>query len=1083
MQIKMKATTTLLALFFMFAMVVAAVPMGATAAAISVSLLPNHGPVGTEVDVSGTATPGMLVKIYWDDIVPDNLLGTTKAAAIGGAYSCTVTIPTATAGGAHSIYAVDVTTSGVTGKTFSVTPEIALTPVSGLVGDAVDVTGTGFAADSDIAISFGYPAVRLIESGTSTAAWYSDPNPNRGEVVKAVGGNYMAGAGVYIPNGPTLAAFDPTAISFNYNGTAPTRTPALELRFVAPDCGDPDDATSFNIGHVDITIDSQGAIATSGWQTTAAYATTSMVVFYGNVPVTGVAFSQATTLTLTAAISDMTTNHGVVSTTWVLTRITPQVGYDVVGTYSIGNVSYNGVVYDPEQSIATGTTDSSGILTATFDVPAGRLSGTYTVSAIGESDLCAHALFTVTPEIVLEPTYGQVGDMISVTGTGFAATTQIPIFFGDAVRVQLIQSGASKAKWGTDPAASHSRGAVVNLTAALGGPMAGAGVYIPAGTALTTLATFDPKKVSFEYYGVSLTYVPTLELRFVDPDSVSPDGAGHVDITFVNNGTFTTTAWHTSGAYTKNLPLVQYYGNDPVTGVAFSDSTPGTLTAAKNALVNGTYDCGDWVLTRITPQVGYDIAGSYSIGNVTYNSVKYNLEPPIATGTTSASGVLATHFHVPVGTAAGTYTVSAMNKTDLFANADLEVVAVVDTAIALDSYEGASGAVVEITGEGFGLETDFNVTIDGLLVLEGTTDIFGEFSENVYVPTLAIGTYDVVATDADGGHANASPEFNVTATTEFGLIPDAAPSGCVVVIAGVYFSADSWVDIVLYNATDASIETWEMPTDEDGLFAFEWTVDLELGVYFLNATDQNGLDLIYVNEVQFEVVDLDVEIYTRAATYLQGDTISFYIASDFIVDGLTEIAIADPTDYPYGTITIFPWDWVYNGSCYAVPYWATTFVLPGGAEIGTIGTWTWTADINGVERTGDFEVTEVFTIAMVLAHLDELDAEIIALDGVVATISTTVGDIQTSVDSIGLTVTSIEGDVATIQTTLGTIQGKIVSMNGTVATIQTNLGKVQVDVSDIKGSFPAPMWAAVILSLIAAMGVIYVVIRMRKPAS
>ena len=56
----------------------------------------------------------------------------------------------------------------------------------------------------------------------------------------------------------------------------------------------------------------------------------------------------------------------------------------------------------------------------------------------------------------------------------------------------------------------------------------------------------------------------------------------------------------------------------------------------------------------------------------------------------------------------------------------------------------------------------------------------------------------------------------------------------------------------------------------------------------------------------------------------------------------------------------------------------------------------------------------------------------------------------------------------------------------TVATIQTDLGLVQADVSDLQGDLPVdmtPAWAAAVLALIAAVGVICVVIRMRKPAS
>ena len=136
-------------------------------------------------------------------------------------------------------------------------------------------------------------------------------------------------------------------------------------------------------------------------------------------------------------------------------------------------------------------------------------------------------------------------------------------------------------------------------------------------------------------------------------------------------------------------------------------------------------------------------------------------------------------------------------------------------------------------------------------------------------------------------------------------------------------------------------------------------------------------------------------------------------------------------------------------------------------------------------------------LGTVTAKLDDLDAKITAINGTVVTISTAVGDIQTSVDDIGLKVVAINGTVARIETALGTIQGKITSIDGNVATIKTDVGTVKMDISALKSSVDdvkdtvetvpgavsgliAPIWAAVILSLIAAIAAIYSVVTIHR---
>jgi hypothetical protein len=91
-------------------------------------------------------------------------------------------------------------------------------------------------------------------------------------------------------------------------------------------------------------------------------------------------------------------------------------------------------------------------------------------------------------------------------------------------------------------------------------------------------------------------------------------------------------------------------------------------------------------------------------------------------------------------------------------------------------------------------------------------------------------------------------------------------------------------------------------------------------------------------------------------------------------------------------------------------------------------------------------------LGTVKASLASLNATIVSLNGTVATLSTSLGKISTSVSSINATVTSISNGVATVQTSLGTLTGTVMAINGTVATIHTALGQIQANVSAVKTS-------------------------------
>ena len=88
------------------------------------------------------------------------------------------------------------------------------------------------------------------------------------------------------------------------------------------------------------------------------------------------------------------------------------------------------------------------------------------------------------------------------------------------------------------------------------------------------------------------------------------------------------------------------------------------------------------------------------------------MEPPINTTMSNALGSISTTFTVPTGATTGANRVSAINVTDLFANATFTV----GPAITLTPTTGPAGTVVTVTGRGYdaGLEA-VTITVGGTL--------------------------------------------------------------------------------------------------------------------------------------------------------------------------------------------------------------------------------------------------------------------------------------------------------------------------------------------------------------------------------
>ena len=106
------------------------------------------GPVGTKVLVKGADfSPGIKVSIYWDAVDPASKLNETTVKG-DKTFKVLVNIPEAIFGPDHWVIAEDASAA------FSIEAQIELDPEIGLKDDVIHVTGTGFAEEEDVTLTW-----------------------------------------------------------------------------------------------------------------------------------------------------------------------------------------------------------------------------------------------------------------------------------------------------------------------------------------------------------------------------------------------------------------------------------------------------------------------------------------------------------------------------------------------------------------------------------------------------------------------------------------------------------------------------------------------------------------------------------------------------------------------------------------------------------------------------------------------------------------------------------------------------------------------------------------------------------------
>jgi hypothetical protein len=150
--------------------------------AVSISVAPTSGTVGTSIQISGNGFSGRLATIHWDDQIALSKIPISET----GELTCNLKVPPACRGD-HIIKITDDSnwTASTASTTFTVLPGITIFPRIGQTYATVTITGNGFAAsEKDIRITWDGTVLPTSATADHLGTWsinFNVPETKRGE--------------------------------------------------------------------------------------------------------------------------------------------------------------------------------------------------------------------------------------------------------------------------------------------------------------------------------------------------------------------------------------------------------------------------------------------------------------------------------------------------------------------------------------------------------------------------------------------------------------------------------------------------------------------------------------------------------------------------------------------------------------------------------------------------------------------------------------------------------------------------------------------------------------------------------------
>ncbi len=510
-------------------------------------------------------------------------------------------------------------------------------------------------------------------------------------------------------------------------------------------------------------------------------------------------------------------------------------------------------IRDTGEPYKTTTTDVSGNIPAgvTLTVPT-EPRGTYYVQADipSGSTVEAYDTFTITPEIELDDSSGNVGDTIYVDGHGFRGSATITIYY-DGVSV------------GTDTTSSD--GAFDNFA-----------LTIPD----STKGTHKVKAKDASGYSPEVSFT-------VSPEITISSSSGAVGDTITITGT----------GFAASSDIIIYFGGDEVDITSGDDDTDSsgsfecTITIPDTSRGSHTIKAEDeddnyntatfTVAQKITIDpttgsagitvtvTGTGFKASYAI-TIKFDGTTVATSP--ATVTTNPTGYFSATFTVPASMA-GTYVVEATDGTN---TATADFVSTTDATISTETSAAAPGHVgMELTITGTGFTPNATVTViyatDPITLATAPTDASGNFTATITIPASLGGAHTITVSDG-----TVSKVFDFYMELAEPLVP-----ALLLPLADEKAESEAvfdWEDVtdasepVTYDlqvATDATFSSTSIVVEKEGLTESEYAL-LET-----EELESTGQDEPYYWRVRAVDAASNASGWSAASTFYVGFTFEF----------------------------------------------------------------------------------------------------------------------------------------------------------------------------------------------------------------
>jgi len=419
---KLRALT---AAIFLSLSVLGLLPAQIYAGILTVS--PSSGTVGTLITIAMPFTYGLgSYKIYWDD--SDRVLAEGEITQ----STSTLTFPVPEASrGKHK---VSLRVAGTTNDTeLTITPSLSANVVSGVIGATVTVTGRGFNAnETNLGITF---------DGTLLDTTFS--SDQKGTFTRTITIPQGTGGKHVIDAGGTTPASEVPDLQF-------TLTPKISIDPIAGGVGANIGiaGTGFGNAETNIVVTYDGLAVKSGisadikgsWNSSFSAPTSARgnhtISAYGAITQPGVTpdvtFSVSPFIRVEMANGVLGDAIRVGDALWV-----NGIGFD-------GNEGSISILFDGNQVMGGITADGKGSWIQKITIPSST-RGKHVIDASGQRTTTSDvpdASVSISPRATIQPSTGNVGTDVTITGDGFAGSKPITVNINGATIAATISSDA-----------------------------------------------------------------------------------------------------------------------------------------------------------------------------------------------------------------------------------------------------------------------------------------------------------------------------------------------------------------------------------------------------------------------------------------------------------------------------------------------------------------------------------------------------------------------------------------------------------------------------------------------------------------